>query len=208
VRRRRRGCHHRRMPTARCSGAVTRWRHEPGRTMLQHRRDHGLLPAHEPGGVDRSDARRAVVQPGLVLDALRDRAEEHGLTFGPDPSTHNRCTLGGMIGNNSCGGTRSWPDARSTTSRNSTSSRRTVCDCGSGRPATRSWLHKRLAVTTAGPNTSFSSSVTSPTATSSRRPSPGTFRSRSAATPCWTATAAHRVGRRYRRTPGNRRPSS
>jgi len=49
------------------------------------------------------DARRAVVQPGLVLDALRDRAEEHGLTFGPDPSTHNRCTLGGMIGNNSCG---------------------------------------------------------------------------------------------------------
>ncbi|MDQ3146013.1 MAG: FAD-binding oxidoreductase, partial [Actinomycetota bacterium] len=47
--------------------------------------------------------RRAVVQPGVVLDVLRDRAEEHGLTFGPDPSTHNRCTLGGMIGNNSCG---------------------------------------------------------------------------------------------------------
>ena len=48
-------------------------------------------------------ARRARVQPGTVLDVLRDQAEEHGLTFGPDPSTHNRCTIGGMIGNNSCG---------------------------------------------------------------------------------------------------------
>lgn len=45
----------------------------------------------------------AWVEPGLVLDTLRDAAEAHGLTFGPDPSTHNRCTLGGMIGNNSCG---------------------------------------------------------------------------------------------------------
>ncbi len=45
----------------------------------------------------------ARVQPGLVLDTLRDRAEVHGLTFAPDPSTHNRCTIGGMIGNNSCG---------------------------------------------------------------------------------------------------------
>ena len=39
----------------------------------------------------------------MVLDALRDAARPHGLTFGPDPSTHNRCTLGGMIGNNACG---------------------------------------------------------------------------------------------------------
>ncbi len=45
----------------------------------------------------------ARVQPGLVLDTLRDRAEVHQLTFAPDPSTHNRCTIGGMIGNNSCG---------------------------------------------------------------------------------------------------------
>jgi hypothetical protein len=43
------------------------------------------------------------VQPGVVLDRLRDQAEEHGLTFGPDPSTHAWCTLGGMIGANSCG---------------------------------------------------------------------------------------------------------
>ena len=47
--------------------------------------------------------KRARVQPGCVLDYLRGAAEEHHLTFGPDPSTHNRCTLGGMIGNNSCG---------------------------------------------------------------------------------------------------------
>jgi FAD/FMN-containing dehydrogenase/Fe-S oxidoreductase len=45
----------------------------------------------------------ARVQPGVVLDSLRNRAEVHHLTFGPDPSTHSRCTLGGMIGNNSCG---------------------------------------------------------------------------------------------------------
>ncbi|MFE6846838.1 FAD-binding and (Fe-S)-binding domain-containing protein [Streptomyces sp. NPDC057686] len=48
-------------------------------------------------------ARTAVVQPGLVLDRLRDAARPYGLTFGPDPSTHSRCTLGGMIGNNACG---------------------------------------------------------------------------------------------------------
>lgn len=45
----------------------------------------------------------AWVQPGVILDQLRDAAEQHHLTFGPDPSTHSRCTLGGMIGNNSCG---------------------------------------------------------------------------------------------------------
>ena len=47
--------------------------------------------------------RYARVQPGVVLDTLRARAEQHAITFGPDPSTHSRCTLGGMIGNNSCG---------------------------------------------------------------------------------------------------------
>ncbi|MGI8310986.1 FAD-binding and (Fe-S)-binding domain-containing protein [Saccharopolyspora hattusasensis] len=48
-------------------------------------------------------ARTARVQPGVVLDNLRAAASEHGLTFGPDPSTHSRCTIGGMIGNNACG---------------------------------------------------------------------------------------------------------
>ena len=47
--------------------------------------------------------RLARVQPGLILDHLRNAAERHHLTFGPDPATHSRCTLGGMIGNNSCG---------------------------------------------------------------------------------------------------------
>jgi len=43
------------------------------------------------------------VEPGIILDDLRNAAERHGLTFGPDPATHDRCTMGGMIGNNSCG---------------------------------------------------------------------------------------------------------
>ncbi|MFD6417223.1 FAD-binding and (Fe-S)-binding domain-containing protein [Streptomyces sp. NPDC060194] len=49
------------------------------------------------------DARTAVVGPGLVLDRLQEAVRPYGLAFGPDPSTHGRCTLGGMIGNNSCG---------------------------------------------------------------------------------------------------------
>jgi len=48
-------------------------------------------------------ARLAIIEPGIVLDHLRDAAEEYHLTFAPDPATHSRCTLGGMIGNNSCG---------------------------------------------------------------------------------------------------------
>jgi FAD/FMN-containing dehydrogenase/Fe-S oxidoreductase len=47
--------------------------------------------------------RYARVEPGIVLDELRKAAGAHGLTFGPDPATHSRNTLGGMIGNNSCG---------------------------------------------------------------------------------------------------------
>lgn len=48
-------------------------------------------------------SKTARVEPGAILDDLRDAAEKHGLTFGPDPATHACCTLGGMIGNNSCG---------------------------------------------------------------------------------------------------------
>ncbi len=50
-----------------------------------------------------AEARFARVQPGIILDDLRNAAEKHKLTFGPDPATHAYCTLGGMIGNNSCG---------------------------------------------------------------------------------------------------------
>ncbi|WP_410644852.1 FAD-binding and (Fe-S)-binding domain-containing protein [Amycolatopsis sp. lyj-346] len=57
------------------------------------------------GGVLSLDprARLARVLPGTVLDDLQAVAAPHGLRFGPDPSTHSRCTLGGMIGNNACG---------------------------------------------------------------------------------------------------------
>jgi FAD/FMN-containing dehydrogenase/Fe-S oxidoreductase len=52
-----------------------------------------------------ADAKRCVVQPGIVLDELNRQLEPTGLRFGPEPSTHPNCTLGGMIGNNSCGST-------------------------------------------------------------------------------------------------------
>ncbi len=47
--------------------------------------------------------RTAVVDPGVVQASLQAAARPYGLRFGPDPSTHNRCTIGGMIGNNACG---------------------------------------------------------------------------------------------------------
>jgi FAD/FMN-containing dehydrogenase/Fe-S oxidoreductase len=50
-----------------------------------------------------AEARTAVVQPGVVQAALQLAAAPYGLRFGPDPSTHTRCTIGGMIGNNACG---------------------------------------------------------------------------------------------------------
>ncbi|MCI3241292.1 FAD-binding and (Fe-S)-binding domain-containing protein [Streptomyces spinosisporus] len=65
--------------------------------VLDFTRHMNRLVSLDPG------AREAVVQPGLVLDRLQEAAAPHGLRFGPDPSTHSRCTLGGMIGNNSCG---------------------------------------------------------------------------------------------------------
>jgi len=50
-------------------------------------------------------ARTCTVEPGIVLDVLNDQLKEHGLRFGPEPATHMNCTIGGMIGNNSCGAT-------------------------------------------------------------------------------------------------------
>ena len=49
------------------------------------------------------EARTAVVEPGVVHADLQRAAAPYGLRFGPDPSTHTRCTIGGMIGNNACG---------------------------------------------------------------------------------------------------------
>ncbi|MCP9623694.1 FAD-binding oxidoreductase [Nocardia otitidiscaviarum] len=51
------------------------------------------------------EARTAVVEPGIALDVLNDRLAEYDLMVGPRPSTHVSCTIGGMIGNNSCGST-------------------------------------------------------------------------------------------------------
>ena len=50
-----------------------------------------------------AEARTARVEPGVVQAALQSAAAPPGLRFGPDPSTHTRCTIGGMIGNNACG---------------------------------------------------------------------------------------------------------
>ncbi|MGY1781118.1 FAD-binding and (Fe-S)-binding domain-containing protein [Geodermatophilus sp. SYSU D01036] len=50
-----------------------------------------------------AEARTAVIDPGVVQARLQLAARPHGLRFGPDPSTANRCTVGGMIGNNACG---------------------------------------------------------------------------------------------------------
>jgi len=52
-----------------------------------------------------AEARTCVVEPGIVLDTLNAQLERHGLRFGPEPATHPNCTIGGMIGNNSCGAT-------------------------------------------------------------------------------------------------------
>ncbi len=65
--------------------------------VFDYSRHMNALLSIEPG------AKLADVEPGIVLDRLRDAAEAHQLTYAPDPATHSRCTLGGMIGNNSCG---------------------------------------------------------------------------------------------------------
>jgi FAD/FMN-containing dehydrogenase/Fe-S oxidoreductase len=52
-----------------------------------------------------ADNRTCLVEPGIVLDLLNDQLKPTGLEYGPEPATHNHCTLGGMIGNNSCGAT-------------------------------------------------------------------------------------------------------
>lgn len=65
--------------------------------VLDFRKHMGAILDIDPG------ARSARVQPGVVQAALQARAAPLGLRFGPDPSTHTRCTIGGMIGNDSCG---------------------------------------------------------------------------------------------------------
>jgi FAD/FMN-containing dehydrogenase len=62
------------------------------------------MASHDAGALAAALRRRlARVQPGLVLDELRNEAEKQGLSFGTVPATHKRCALGGMLGSNSCG---------------------------------------------------------------------------------------------------------
>ncbi len=83
---------------------AARRRHEPCRPGLQRRRAHRLLEIPAPRAVARCRSGGSpTVEPGCMLDDLREAAEKHDLTFGPDPATHDHNTLGGMIGNNSCG---------------------------------------------------------------------------------------------------------
>ncbi|MEA5455640.1 FAD-binding and (Fe-S)-binding domain-containing protein [Sinomonas sp. JGH33] len=49
------------------------------------------------------DAMTATIEPGVVCDDLQAATAEFGLAYGPDPSTHSRCTIGGMVANNACG---------------------------------------------------------------------------------------------------------
>ncbi|MFC8449118.1 FAD-binding and (Fe-S)-binding domain-containing protein [Kitasatospora sp. NPDC057223] len=69
----------------------------PGAVVLDFRRHLNRVLEVDP------ERRLARVEPGAVLDGLQAAARPYGLRFGPDPSTHSRCTLGGMIGNDSCG---------------------------------------------------------------------------------------------------------
>jgi FAD/FMN-containing dehydrogenase/Fe-S oxidoreductase len=65
--------------------------------VLDFSRHLGRVHDIDPG------SRTAVVDPGVTLDSLQRLASPHRLRFGPEPSTHDRCTIGGMIGNNACG---------------------------------------------------------------------------------------------------------
>ncbi|MDO5711239.1 MAG: FAD-binding and (Fe-S)-binding domain-containing protein [Micrococcales bacterium] len=72
-----------------------------GGLILDHSRYHDAILLIDPGAVD--EEALAIVEPGVVCDELRVAALAHGLTYGPDPSTHSRCTIGGMVANNACG---------------------------------------------------------------------------------------------------------
>ncbi|HTL67341.1 MAG TPA: FAD-binding and (Fe-S)-binding domain-containing protein [Lacunisphaera sp.] len=65
--------------------------------VMDHSRHYNQVLSIDPG------KRLARVQPGVVLDRVQEAAAAHGLIFGPNPATHDHCTIGGMIGNNSCG---------------------------------------------------------------------------------------------------------
>ena len=71
-----------------------------GRAVVQRGGGHRLVQV-----LPRFGQATCVIEPGIVLDELNARLAPHRLMFGPRPATHDHCTLGGMIGNNSCGAT-------------------------------------------------------------------------------------------------------
>ena len=106
------------------------------------------------GIVEMDPANRfARVQPGIVLDALRDASERHELTFAPDPATHSRCTLGGMIGNNSCGVHALMGGKTVDNIERSTSCCTTAHACASEKPVRPSWKRSSRRVAVAVPST-------------------------------------------------------
>ena len=92
----------RHLPRARRRADGQGRRHLDRRQRRRARRGHGPGPASRRVLALDPEAATATVEPGVVLDHPA-AARPHGLRFGPDPSTHSRCTLGGMIGNNACG---------------------------------------------------------------------------------------------------------
>ena len=86
-----------------------------------------------------------------MLDALNDQLAPHGLEFGPEPATHDHCTLGGMIGNNSCGATAQRTARRSTTSSRSRSCSTTAPGCGSAQTTDDEYAEIRAPAAAAAP---------------------------------------------------------
>ena len=92
------------LPGVRRTLDLSRRRHQSSRTDHQRRGDPRFLKYMDKVLEIDPETETATIQPGCNLDTLRFKAQdEHNLTFGPDPATHSRNTLGGMIGNNSCG---------------------------------------------------------------------------------------------------------
>ena len=85
------------------SGVGPRRRHQPVWPDRQPGAGHGLLQASAAGADIDPAAGSVLVEPGMTLGALNTALRPHGVFFPVDPSTHARCTIGGMAGNNSCG---------------------------------------------------------------------------------------------------------
>ena len=88
------------------AGPLPRRRHQPGRRVHEHGGGDRLVEVLPRDRARRPRGAQRVVQPGVVLDVLNAPPRSRtACASGPEPSTHPNCTLGGMLGNNSCGAT-------------------------------------------------------------------------------------------------------